>query len=958
MVGRGGRLPFAYRRGPVTIFSAIIYISLLTALLVIHNTVPSAHNDYIPEEISLDEAWHDLQRLTKSFHPYNSHANDDVRNWLLLRIEEILGNGKGPSARVSEDFATVENDLSSNVTSSSQGLSVYFEGTNIMVHVKGTPEFSHLGAVLVNAHYDSVSTGYGATDDGVGVVSILQLIKYFTTGKHRPRRDIIFLLNNGEEDFLNGARVFMQHPISSLPRTFLNLEGAGAGGRAVLFRSTDTEVTKFYKAAGHPYGSVLTGDGFQMGLVRSQTDYVVFNGDLGLRGLDVAFLEPRARYHTSEDSTRYTSIDSVWHMLSAAIATVEGLALDKSEEYQGRVSNDKRIVDNGGSRAVWFDMFGQAFALFKLRTMFIISILLLVLAPLFLIILTVVLVRQDKWYLFDGRVVTINYDAGPDEGQLPQKYKMKGLYGLWRFPVTTIVSVGLLAGFVQLTIRVNPLIVYCSPYVVWSEFLSLFFIFFWFLYRSADFTRPSALVRVYSLIWLFILSWVGLVLVTVSENNYQLAGGYFILFYFTSIFVATAISFLEMLVLMKKRVYLEDLPRLRWWHKQNHKDDDESDDTRPSSHNRQAEDNQDATESSALLQSSTSFQGYGSRRRSRDEGNAEELEKEEGKFDYFGEEQHWSGMLPKWTWVLQILVLAPINIILVGQIGLLITSALRQTPADGSSVAAAYVVIAAFSILIVLPLTPFIHRFTYHIPTLLLAVAVGTALYNQLAFPFDQGNRLKVFFRQDLDLDTGVNRVSITGRSDYIHSVIDSLPSSRSMQVTCNPPPQENRYGLLDCSWQGLPPAVVPRDPSVLPEKSYIDYMHLDVVRSNLSSEGTITISGNNSRACKLFFDPPLSDFKIVDPPNAAEDPRFKPVGPDGVKELRMWSREWERGWKVWVKWGKEGGLDGRAVCAWSDQNDPEAIPALTEVRRYAPHWVTVSKTTDGLVEGLKRFKM
>jgi Zn-dependent M28 family amino/carboxypeptidase len=50
----------------------------------------------------------------------------------------------------------------------------------------------------------SVSTGFGATDDGMGVITVLQLIRFFTTPGNEPKRGIVAMLNNGEEDFLNG----------------------------------------------------------------------------------------------------------------------------------------------------------------------------------------------------------------------------------------------------------------------------------------------------------------------------------------------------------------------------------------------------------------------------------------------------------------------------------------------------------------------------------------------------------------------------------------------------------------------------------------------------------------------------------------------------------------------------------------------------------------------------------
>jgi hypothetical protein len=44
----------------------------------------------------------------------------------------------------------------------------------------------------------------------------------------------------------------------------------------------------------------------------------------------------------------------------------------------------------------------------------------------------------------------------------------------------------------------------------------------------------------------------------------------------------------------------------------------------------------------------------------------------------YGDEQAWSSSLPQWTWIVQFLVLAPINIVILGQIALFMTSALKQ----------------------------------------------------------------------------------------------------------------------------------------------------------------------------------------------------------------------------------------------------------------------------------------
>jgi Zn-dependent M28 family amino/carboxypeptidase len=59
--------------------------------------------------------------------------------------------------------------------------------------------------VLFSAHYDSVPTGPGTTDDGIGVVTMLALVEYFSEEGRRPKRSMVFNFNNGEEDGLNGS---------------------------------------------------------------------------------------------------------------------------------------------------------------------------------------------------------------------------------------------------------------------------------------------------------------------------------------------------------------------------------------------------------------------------------------------------------------------------------------------------------------------------------------------------------------------------------------------------------------------------------------------------------------------------------------------------------------------------------------------------------------------------------
>ncbi|KAI9843322.1 MAG: hypothetical protein M1837_006448 [Sclerophora amabilis] len=1040
--------PFLFTPWPVTIIATIFYVALVAALLAVHIVVPSAPKSSTPVRgINISEAWTDLQELTFEFRPYISRRNDEVRDWLLGRIETIMANNgvayasetmdesavpihrtvqrryggaesavnvekveangwSSPKRSQREQFtpdpAVIFNDLVSNVTYSGDLLSssgnesepiqsVYFEGTNIVVYIRGSEDdikepwnrsedsSAHKkpkgkGGVLVNAHYDSVSTGFGATDDGVGVITILQLIKYFTTPGNTPRRGLVALLNNGEEDYLNGAIAFSQHPISRFARTFLNLEGAGAGGRATLFRSTDTEITRFYGKSPHPYGTVISSDGFERGLIRSQTDYVVFNGLLGLRGLDVAFMEPRARYHTNQDDSKHTSIDSLWHMLSAALATTQGLTSDTSSRFdtlKKKTKDDESDEPNsGGPQGVWFDLFGRVFAVLRLRTLFAISLTLLVVTPLILAVIVYILHRKEKMYFFASTV-------SHEKSTIGEPIRLQGWRGFSRFLLTIIVASVAVMALAYLVTKVNPFIVYSSQYSVWSMMLSAWVVVTWFILSVADFVRPSALHRGYALMWMYVLGWIVLIAVTVFEDRLDVAGGYFMVIYFGATFLSFLIALLELFALTRKTDYASTQMDQDRDSRQGRTSRSGSlpsstliapsaDEVPPSTGDNPDENEEEATESTPLFRGrGQTFANYSrSQQRSGEgpeggEGGVDPQENPE-KGHAYGEEQEWSAALPTWTWLFQIIFMVPINVIVVGQVALLFTSAMYQTGADGSPSLLIYMAIAIFTILILTPVGPFIHRFTYHVPTFLFFVFVGTLIYNLVAFPFSANNRLKVFFVQSVDLESGLNEVSLTGIEEHVRRVIDFMPSAAGQKIECSHV-KAGKLGLQRCGWRGLAPNVVRTiPPNIPPERGFPDWIHFNVTRLERANEAKFHLYGRNTRACKLIFHAPISHFHVK---GAARDPRFQPVSDAGSKEIRLWSREWEKPWDVHVKWpvdeGKQpgdGGLDGKVVCLWSDDNQPDAIPALGELRRYAPDWVGFTKMSDGLVEGHKSF--
>jgi len=307
-----------------------------------------------------------------------------------------------------------------------------------------------------------VSTGFGATDDGMGVVTCLQLIQHFTHPSNQPERGLVIMMNNGEEDYLYGARAFGQSPLLPFVHTFLNLEGAGAGGRALLFRSTDKEVTAAYAKTSNPFGTVVGSDAFGLGFIKSGTDYSVLYDIYGQRGLDLAFFRPRARYHTNQDDAKHSSKNSLWHMLSAAIHTATALSSDTGNTFTGPRGDDARgkVANGTPSDGVWFDLFGKGFVLLGLRSMFAWSLTVLIATPLILILVTYIARKLDKYYLFTSTVGGA-YDEPDAEPVL-----VGGWRGFIRFPFALTVAVALTLGAAFLLKKVNPFIIYGSQYSV------------------------------------------------------------------------------------------------------------------------------------------------------------------------------------------------------------------------------------------------------------------------------------------------------------------------------------------------------------------------------------------------------------------------------------------------------------------------------------------------------------
>ncbi|KZO97083.1 hypothetical protein CALVIDRAFT_597809 [Calocera viscosa TUFC12733] len=721
---------FRFSPGPVTFLITITYIAIFATTVGIHEYGWDAPEKGSGERMGLDleGAMEDLRVIARRAHPYNSKENDFVHDYILSRVNSLAAG---------KSFIEVDDDLVSNTTftnagvlgdAASLGNVMYFEGTNILVKVEG--ERPGLPAVLLSAHYDSVSTAPGATDDGMGVTSLLALISHY--GVKRPSRTLIFNINNAEEDGLLGAWAFLEHPWASLPQTFLNLEGAGQAGRPLLFRTSSPHVTSAYHGVPHPHGNAITADAFKRKVVRSNTDYVVYETK-GWEGLDIAFYKGRSRYHTRADSVPgVQDTRAQWAMLESAYWATEGLMADEAA--------------NVGGETVFFDVLGSAIAVFSLRTVYIINILLLILGPM--------IVGLTLWYTHFKRHV-----AFP-------------LHGWARFPVAFVVSFGGTIGLAFIYNAVNPFIVHSSSYVVLISLLCTAFVLLTVTLEAFARFRPVHEQKLIVLIELYVFWWFILAISTGFEGAPQrLVAPYFVTLFSAGTLFGLLLGLAEDALLEWKGS--EDKERIV-----RVPGEEEGDPEVEVSAN-------EIDVPDALPAEPTERTPLVTR-----EQPVDPVHEGESRISALWMFQFWLAVVFPAIWASQTV--------------LMLMTALGQTLVDGSPPITVYLGMAIMGYLIILPLAPFLHAIHFNVTLTLLLLLAGSAIWSLAATPFTPSFPFKVFYRQVVTLDvTPVrNEVMLGGLPSVVPTTVESWKMSG--EVECGRPLDVMfRPNLKACVWEG-----------------------------------------------------------------------------------------------------------------------------------------------------------
>lgn len=273
---------------------SFLFILFFTYLCVFQLIPPSPLSENAPpSRFSAARAMRHIEAISQKTHRIGTPELAAVRDYIMQQLRSI---GLNPS--VQNTFATRHSG------------DVLFTGevTNIIARIQGTePE----GAILLMAHYDTVSTSPGAVDSGSGVAVLLEMMRTLHSMKSL-KNDVIVLFTDGEESALLGSQAFAdEHPWRADIKVALNM-GLLYRGPAVIWTTSPENGRLVAEWARSVSGSASSSSPFSSFMV-GDTDLTPFLR-AGITGIHFLTAFSLPYYHTAGERPEHISPASIQHI--------------------------------------------------------------------------------------------------------------------------------------------------------------------------------------------------------------------------------------------------------------------------------------------------------------------------------------------------------------------------------------------------------------------------------------------------------------------------------------------------------------------------------------------------------------------------------------------------------------------------------------------------------------------
>jgi len=249
-------------------------------------------------EFSTQRALKKLADITKEPHYTGSENHKTVADYLQKELQEL-----GLETTIQEGYSFSE-------------WGNLVKAKNILARIKGSDNSK---ALMLLSHYDSAphSKSLGASDDGSGIVTILEGLRTFLHNKTPHKNDIVILFSDAEELGLNGAALFAtEHKWAKEIGLVINFEARGSAGPAYMLMEVNQGNAKMvdgFTAANpkFPVSNSLMYSIYKM--LPNDTDLTVFRERSKTQGFNFAFIDDHFNYHTAQDDLQHISKTTLAH---------------------------------------------------------------------------------------------------------------------------------------------------------------------------------------------------------------------------------------------------------------------------------------------------------------------------------------------------------------------------------------------------------------------------------------------------------------------------------------------------------------------------------------------------------------------------------------------------------------------------------------------------------------------
>lgn len=201
-------------RNKIKVIIALIVIVVFIGILrKVDNEYPLIDKSVFSPESAIKH----VEKIAKLPRPSGSKEIDKAKDYIVSRINDLGMEPVIQSKKINYNNKEIEIN---NIIATKQGI-------------------NNGDCILIMSHYDSVSTGPGASDAAANIAIVLELLKFVNDNSFE--NTIIFSFNDAEEIGLEGAKLYAEKSDLSQIKLVINLEARGHKGKSIMFETLNED---------------------------------------------------------------------------------------------------------------------------------------------------------------------------------------------------------------------------------------------------------------------------------------------------------------------------------------------------------------------------------------------------------------------------------------------------------------------------------------------------------------------------------------------------------------------------------------------------------------------------------------------------------------------------------------------------------------------------------------------